>query len=191
MKRGLIIFSALVFLMANCRKKELRDFKTYEDLGVIHCLNGVIDSTELGLDCGGGACSPCVQLEAPCVLPNNIIKIAISPFLQSLDVTSTSITTNNGSHTFRAYTTNGHYLSLSFINKADITKMYKGTSDSSFLEDWEVFVKYHGSLDKVGSGDVYVNYISGHYVITCCDFSFSSWGSSAPNVEQNFKITFD
>jgi len=191
MKRGIFIFSALLLLMVNCRKKELRDFKTAEDLGALHCLNYVMDSTELGLDCGGDACLPCEQMDAPCVLTNNEINIVNGPFLQSLPVTSTLVTIGNGWHSFKAYTTGSDYLALNFTNKVDITKMYKGTSDASFLEDWEVSVKYHSSLDKVGAGDVFVNYVDGHYIITCCDFSFSSWGSSAPNVEQNFKITFE
>ena len=194
MKKSLILLCLLTIVVFACRKKELRDVYTLESLGAIHCLNGIMDSTELGIDCGG-ECNSCVQLTSPCSLTDNSIEIAIS-FLgtESVNITSTELIIQNGFYSFKAITDNGSdYLSIVFSSKPEITKKYIGTFESTSISSEEVFVKYYSnsSGDKIGSGDVYVNYVNNVYVLSSCDYSFHVWGSSASSNNQNFNITFN
>ena len=184
MKRGLIIFSALVFLIANCRKKELKDFTTYEDLGVIHCSNGVLDSTEIGLDCGGGACSPCVQLDVPCVIPDNTLKEIQNSHTFTDNKTITEL--SNGAWQFKAYTNSSDYLTITFPGKPDVTKFY---SNSEADVEYSQYAGQH----LYGEGDVYVNYNNGVYTLSDCNCDFEFYGSTAnfDNIDQHFKVTFD
>ena len=176
----------VIILAGSCRKKELRDVTTLEDLGIIHCSNGVIDEDELGLDCGG-ECEPCVELTAPCTLNDNEIKIFQGftgvETLTFTDEKTLEIDQFNGSYIFKAYTSGWEYIRITFPGKPDISRTY---------DDDDITVVHTGNFDRYFHGEMFVNYENGNYVMTCCDADFyNPWNESSYPETQSFKIIFD
>ena len=186
---------ALVLIFISCRKKIEREYDSVAEAGPLHCQDGLFNEDELGTDCGGVECSECVENPAPCLNTNNKIYLFLGPVAQTKSVTSTEVTENSGTYTYTAYTGGGtlNYLRLTFSGKPNVLTTYSGGTETTFLELDEVHVIYsdYSNGDRIGSGDVYVNYINGVYNMASCDYSFHEWGQNTPSTTQWFNVSFN
>jgi hypothetical protein len=175
-----------------CRKKVEREELANGNI-VAHCSNYIMDADEIGTDCGGIDCDSCATNTPPCTLPENKLRMLHGPTIQNLNLYNKSYSVVESHWVFIAYTDAGNdeYIKFDFPSKPNITTIYKGQSDASFLESDEVYIYFYGysTPDMYGAGDVYVNFIDGKYHLTSCDYSFHS--SGGPTLTgQNFNISF-
>ena len=199
MKNYKIVFVATLTLLtctvifSACRKKILREEATLPTV-VEHCSNSIMDEDELGTDCGGAECDSCLANIPPCELPENRLRMLHGPFIQNLTLYNTSHSIVGSHWFFRAYTDESdlEYIEFEFPSKPNLATTYAGQLESSFIEQNEVFIQFHGysSADMFGKGDVYVNLVGESYVISSCDYSFRTWGGS-PLDGQYFNIPFN
>lgn len=193
MKSLLWVIPILAITLSSCRKKVVRDVPTANSIGALHCMNGVQDEDEVGLDCGGADCDQCSQLDAPCTLNDNEIYYLESVIYTTDAFINQTYSVSTSGSTFRAYTADGDSIHIVFSGLPDVTKMYSGTAYSSNIDNDEVYIEYFQPFpldDYIGSGDVYVNHANGQWTIRSCDYSFTTWGSPTPPNPQYFSITF-
>jgi hypothetical protein len=175
-----------------CRKKVEREELANGNI-VTHCSNYIMDADEIGTDCGGADCDSCITNAPPCSLPDNKLRMLHGPIIKNLNLYNKSSSIVGTHWVFRAYIDpdDSEFIEFDFPNKPDITTIYKGQLDPSFLESDEVFIYYYGysTPDMYGLGDVYVNFIDGKYHLTSCDYSFRSSGGLILT-GQYFNISF-
>lgn len=190
MKKVIFLSIGLSILIFSCRKLVQRDVDV--DSTDQHCSNYTMDGDELGLDCGGADCATCVQTVLPCTLVANEFEFYNGWSLSNLTFTNQSLDTSTGYWVFSAETNANDYILIRFNNKPDVTKVYAGEYDSFGVSDDEVYIIYYqpSTVDKIGSGSVYINYTSGSYTISSCDYDFHTWGGGSPPLTQTFSVTF-
>ncbi len=193
---GLFVVVLLAATVQSCRKKTERDVVEIDTSDEYHCYNSELDGDELGEDCGGLDCDACATTTAPCTPAEDVIRIKAWEFgpIEDKPVTSTTLDIDgDGVWEFRAYTSASDYLKLQFVAQPDITQIYQGTEFlPQYPWEYEIEVEYvQASFDNVkGTGDIYVHYTAGAYVIEACEFGFYITGES-PDPDQRFNVTFD
>jgi hypothetical protein len=191
MKR-ILLFSALTcILLVACRKMVLRDVNP--DIVVNQCENAVMDGDEIGVDCGGSECISCTQTTPPCALNTNELIIStngVSYMPKAL--INLSLDTTGGTWKFTGYTNPSYYLFIRFDSKPSVNTVYDGNSNTTLAAN-EAFVTYYqpGLENLTGEGDVYVNFNSGEYSITSCNFGFHLPSQSPPSFTQSFNLTIN
>lgn len=187
---------ALILLLGltSCRKKIEREIDLINEVGPIDCEDNLFNSDELGTDCGGIECPTCAENPAPCTNENNKIYMVTDVTPQTISVTSTTITESGENWILTAFTGGGtiNFLRLTFLGKPNITTTYSGINSTTIAADEADVIYYHvSSGEKIGNGDVYINYANGIYNITSCDYSFQESGQSVPAVTQWFNVSFN
>jgi len=191
MKKYILLFVIVTLCAIACRKLVPRDLGL--PAAVDPCYNGQMDGNETGVDCGSSECIPCAQTVAPCTLVTDELKISTNGVtLNTKTLINKSIDSTGGIWKFTAYTNPSYYLFIRFDSKPSVTTIYDGTSNSTLGAN-EVFVTYYqpGLENLTGVGEVYVNFDSGTYTITSCDFGFHLPAASAPSFTQSFKLTLN
>jgi hypothetical protein len=182
MKKLIFAVLAISVILVSCRKKDLREVPTLETIGAVHCLNGVLDSNEVGLDCGGPDCGPCTQTTVPCALNSDEIYYLESPSYATKSFINTSSSVSvNGFYSYKGYTADGDSLSILFSEKPDVTQIYGGVYNTFDLESGTVYMQYYQPFpqnDYKVVGNVYINYSNGSYTISCCDFTLTVVGQT-------------
>ena len=192
-----ILFLALILLvgLTACRKKIEREIDLINEAGPIDCEDNLFNGDELGTDCGGIDCEDCPENPAPCTNENNKIYMVTDVTPQTISVTSSAITESGENWVFTAFTGGGtiNFLRFTFLGKPNIVTTYSGINSTATIADNEVDVVYShvSSGEKIGNGDVYVNYANGTYNLSSCDYSFHESGQSTPTVTQWFNVSIN
>ncbi len=188
-----IYFLGILILISSCRKEVIRDVTTFDDLGNIKCTNGVFDDDEMGEDCGGAACEPCVQIFPACQINDNKITIVLNSLLQTktfLENKTEEIDPQTGSYTFTAYTDGTDYLQIIFDSKPDISKTYKDHEVNGTDKIVSITYYSNSNLDMHFHGELFVNYENDQYTFSSCEADFYPWFGSSFSVTQSFSVTF-
>lgn len=184
-----IFVGICAIILFSCRKKELIDIKTADQYVSIveHCYNNKRDLDELGEDCGGDDCDPCVQTYSPCEYTYDGYYFGDGGGASEV-FTLKTISESEGSYTFIGKAVDGSYISVKFDHFPSLTTFYKG---SNYSDEDVVNLKYRSVSGNnwVGSGRVYVNYVENVYAISGCNNSFKLWNGSTILI--SFKMTFN
>jgi hypothetical protein len=181
-KIALLLLITMSFVSCK-RKQDIRDLESGETLAQypVQCYNGIQDSTESGVDCGG-PCAPCNVVTPSCTPLANSMKIGTSTSTAS--VSSCGL---NGSN----YEISGSYSGGSFtitLGSAapDLSISYSIISSSILhANEAEVYVNdsWYGSLSP-NSGTLYMTKTGNKYTAIICGASAYSWVTS-----QSYTIT--
>lgn len=179
--RKIAFFSGLLILLTfiTCRKDTPRTIAENAKLKPEHCANGIQDSDEFSIDCGG-SCGPCPFLASPCSPASNKVTI-----------------TGVASQTYTLVTcgvdTSGNYAVTCSNGNVDIRiafgdpKIYSSQAYTiaqakpSGIKECSVDVTISGVLYSAtyGTGGlVYVNLVNGKYVFDFCNLDTFSYITS-------------
>ena len=172
MKR-IIIFTSTLYLLFSCNKE--RDVLTWDDYNPapVHCTNGILDSNELGIDCGGN-CDPCDQLTPPCtLLPNTFDIEGFSP--KTLLSSDHSVAGSN--HIIEFEYEDDFTVTFTFFGFPSISHFY--SLDNYPDDDNEVKVTLNiTGTSYIGVGSMIITYDSGIHEFHVCSGSFTILGSA-------------
>jgi hypothetical protein len=184
MKKTALLFLFTILLFSCKRKQELTTPEGTLVTTTPTCFNGMQDSTETGIDCGG-PCTACNVIVPTCTPTANTLTVGSS----TSAATGTSCGISGG-----YFTMSGNYGSGSYtiqINAAspNLTTAYNQQVSGSpfYSNDVSVQVTHwsYGTM-YLTSGTVYFSQVGGKYVATICNGSAWSWSmSSSYNVTGN------
>lgn len=188
----LILFFALIF---SCRKKEVKDVITSEEYfasNCLHCSNGYMDSTELGDDCGG-ECLPCEQTAQCGGYSENTVHLIYEG--SRLEVAKDTLIVNADTINYIAFTNENEseYLSITFLDKPNLTTYYTGVSDFSLLDSTHVILKLVQDIypnPMFGKGNMKINWQGGNYIFFSCDMTFCDALFSNSCTKLAFEVAF-
>ncbi len=193
--RPYIILILSIFIVFGCRKKEKRTETFLEDLGAIHCFNGILDGDETGIDCGG-SCEPCEQNIAPCNLTPNTLYLTDGWVYETKVLLSSTIDTlANGNIRFTAEMDNSSNGKIEFVfdKPLDFSKVYSGDyylTGSGYKVD--ILYTENGWPDQEGSGTVYIFLEdNGDINFQSCDYDFGGTWNAQDNETSWFNLTFE
>lgn len=182
----LVLLAVMLFTFSACRKKELIDTDSYQYMTFTFddpkCSNGVLDSLETFVDCGG-PCAPCVNIEVPCETTRNaqVVKYnntTVGNYSFS-DAQVTSTLNANGSYKVvlvsgndkLTFTLGGKIFNKSsMIAESTSDYLVDGNSEKyhvSYFKDQQTMTSYNGR-------DCYVNYKDGKFSIDFCVLPFTT-----------------
>ena len=190
MKKFLLSIILTSLLAVGCtRDMTLRtDVKTLDT--PLTCINAVLDTNEVGVDCGG-SCAPCDSITPSC-----------SPLNNQLIFDGATFTLSNGTFT----ELNGRYISKAFFNNGDSyininlrsfdpSRTYKmGSNDfePAFVEMYHTIESnFTSKLVTLTGGTVYVHDVNGKRVITVCGGRYYSWVTQREYLLNSMKLTIN
>jgi hypothetical protein len=181
-----VLLAVMVFTFSACRKKELIDTDFYDYMTFVYddpkCSNGVLDSLEAFIDCGG-PCGPCANIEVPCVTTKNtqIVKFNQSTIgnYSFSDAQVTSTLNPDGSYKVvlvsgndkLTFTLGGKIFEKPSMIAKSVTEYYvSGNTETfhvSYYKDFQTLSSYNGI-------DCYVNYKDGKFSFDFCSLPFTA-----------------
>ena len=187
MKNAFIfLVSMFCILTISCRKEELRSdiiIASESANGGAHCYNGIMDSDEVGTDCGG-SCGSCDEFAGLCTdaVDNTIrIRSTTSNVDRTVNfISDTAYVDTDGEYHLEAITSDNDKLHITFGYRPDATLAYKVTS-STVLNECHVSVDVNGfgklSSSPLSSGAqyVYLTDSNGRYSFRSCDLSIGTF----------------
>lgn len=157
------------------RKQDLRELDSNQILAKypVTCYNGMHDSSEVGIDCGG-PCAPCNVITPSCTPLTNSLKVGATNY----STTGSSCTASGSEYNMIGSYSGGSY-TISLGNSTPdqsiaytITTSVPGSNEATVhLND-----SWLGGMD-LSTGSVYISLVSGSYVATICNGSTYSWVS--------------
>lgn len=170
----LFIFSFIILSITNCKRKQaLRELSKNEPLVTMEpqCYNGLKDTNETGVDCGG-PCAECNIEVANCFPLNNTLKAGTTTY---------SLTPNSSGVSGFSYVISGTYdsgykyvIELGNTSIPNTQKAYTIRDYSPGANEAMIYLKVSSftstNLDFfVKTGKVYVTESGGKYYATICD----------------------
>jgi hypothetical protein len=185
-----IAFMVPLIILIGCRDKTLRSLTDYSlSTSPYHCFDGVVDSGEVDIDCGG-TCPVCNQLTAPCSIGAD-----------SMDVVSTGNylltgvncgTVNSGGNIYYEFSGTCSFGTLVVDVEGPVPSITTGYTVSSDMITGGVANVYVNSLSynnmQAPSGTVTVNWVNGKYSVTCCNIAIHSYVGYGYDFVFNAKI---
>lgn len=190
MKKLLLLFTLTSLLTMSCtRDTTLRTDVLLLDTPLT-CLNAVLDTNEIGVDCGG-SCAPCDSLTPSCTPTNNELIFDGSTFALS----NGTFTELNDRYISKAYFNNGDsYITIN-LRSFDPSRTYQmGSNDfePAFVEMYHTIESsYSPKLVTLTDGTVYVHDVNGKRVITVCGGRYYSWSAQRDYILETMKLTID
>jgi hypothetical protein len=190
MNKLIISISALFLILMGCN----RDMTLRTDVKILDtpltCLNTILDTNEVGLDCGG-SCAPCDSLTPTCNSVNNQLIFDGSTFTLSnatfIEVDYRFVTKaffNNGD----SYIT----INLRSFDPSRTYSMESNDSEPAFVEIYHTIESsFSSKLVTLADGTVYVHDVDGKRVITICGGRYYSWALQRNYVLETMKLTIN
>ncbi len=168
-----------LLLTVGCRKESPREFPdTYlpsEEL----CSNGILDNSEIEIDCGGPYCAPC---QAPCTHSANTYTLTSSLPEEYLTIINVVCSGN----TVTATASQGHTITFTFGEVPEMGNFYNTSANAELNESVDIFMDAPVGPNYVPLyfeyQNVYVTSINGSMAIVVCDLVLEQESNSYQKV---------
>jgi hypothetical protein len=175
-KIGFLIIIFFVFSFCKRKNIEATPSGTLAEFP-FHCYNGMLDSDELGIDCGG-PCKQCITAVPACTQVANRLTLGASNY---------TLTNSNCGNLYDAnsYDFRGSYAGGTFTVRVsgslpDVSKSYPVNSNVSPNANEAYSLISSGNYGNMTSttGTVFVSQSAGKYTVTLCSASYYSFVNS-------------